>query len=351
MARRSLTRRLVLGGVAAAALVAGAWLVVGHLDRARLERPIPSSALPAVVVIEPGSSLTAIANDLAGAGLLEHPGSWVRQARREGVAARVHAGEYVVPAGATPRAVLDLLVAGQVRLHSVTLVEGWTYRQALAALQAHPAVVATLTKVTDESVREAVGLGQLHPEGQFFPDTYLFARGTREVDLLRQAHERLSRELALAWDQRRTDLPLASPYEALILASIVEKETGVAGERPLIAGVFANRLRRGMRLQTDPTVIYGLGESFDGNLRKADLQRDTPYNTYTRAGLPPTPIALVGREALEAAVQPADTEALYFVATGRGDGRHYFSRTLAEHNDNVARYLATLRGATEEGPP
>lgn len=351
MAGRSLTRRLALVAAAGAALFAGAWLFLGHLDRARLEHPIPAAVLPATIVVEPGSSLTAIANDLAGAGLLEHPGSWVRQARREGVAARIQAGEYLVPAGATPRAVLDLIVAGRVQLHSVTLVEGWTYRQALAALQAHPAVVTTFTEVTDESVREAVGLGQLHPEGQFFPDTYRFARGTHEVDLLRQAHERLSRELARAWDERRKDLTVAGPYEALILASIVEKETGVADERPLIAGVFVNRLRLGMRLQTDPTVIYGLGERFDGNLRKADLQRDTPYNTYTRAGLPPTPIALVGREALLAAVRPTDTESLYFVATGRGDGRHYFARTLAEHNDNVARYLATLRGATEEGPP
>ncbi len=351
MAGQRLTRWLVLGGTAALALGAGAWVLLAQLDRLRLDEPIPPSVLPAVFVVEPGSSVTAIANDLARAGLLEHPGSWVRQARREGVAARIHAGEYLVPDGSTPRMVLDLLVAGHVQLHSVTLVEGWTYRQALAALRAHPAVVTTLTDVTEESVRVAAGLGQQHPEGQFFPDTYLFARGTRDIELLRQAHERLSDELAAAWDARRDDVPLATPYEALILASIVEKETGVADERPLIAGVFANRLRLGMRLQTDPTVIYGLGERFDGDLRKADLQRDTAYNTYTRAGLPPTPIALVGREALRAAVRPADTAALYFVATGRGDGRHYFAKTLAEHNDNVARYLAALRGATKEGPP
>jgi UPF0755 protein len=184
-----------------------------------------------------------------------------------------------------------------------------------------------------------------------FPDTYRFPRGTRDIDLLRQSHQRLLQEVEAAWAEREPDTPLESDYEALILASIVEKETGIAEERPVIAGVFVNRLRRGMRLQTDPTVIYGLGDEFDGDLRRRDLQRDTPYNTYTRAGLPPTPIALSGRDALRAAVAPASTDALYFVATGLGDGRHRFARTLAEHNDNVARYIAAVRGAAREAAP
>ncbi len=190
-----------------------------------------------------------------------------------------------------------------------------------------------------------LGFKDGRPEGWFFPDTYRFPRRTSDRELLRQAHERMQRELQLAWSRRAPDLPLATPYDALILASLVEKETGAADERPLIAGVFVNRLKKGMRLQTDPTVIYGLGAKFDGNLRRDDLLDDTPYNTYTRAGLPPTPIALPGRAALEAAVRPAQTDSLYFVATGLGDGRHLFAGTLEAHNENVSRHLSNLRAA------
>jgi UPF0755 protein len=193
---------------------------------------------------------------------------------------------------------------------------------------------------------QRIGLGDRHPEGQFFPDTYRFRRGTTDRELLLLAHARLERELAAAWQRRAANLPIDTPYEALILASIVEKETGAPDERPLIAGVFTNRLRLGMRLQTDPSVIYGLGKTFDGNLRRRDLLADTAYNSYTRIGLPPTPIALPGRAALEAAVRPAATGALYFVATGRGDGRHFFAETLLAHNVNVSRHLANLRGGS-----
>jgi UPF0755 protein len=199
------------------------------------------------------------------------------------------------------------------------------------------------------ALASSLGLGERSAEGMLFPDTYLFPRGTSDEALLRQAKQRLESVLAAAWEARQPGLPLADPYEALILASIVEKETGAPDERPLIAGVFVNRLRLGMRLQTDPTVIYGLGAGFDGNLRRADLQRDTEYNTYTRAGLPPSPIALAGRAAIEAVTQPADTDALYFVATGLGDGRHRFARTLAEHNANVSRYILALRSARSGG--
>ena len=212
-----------------------------------------------------------------------------------------------------------------------------------------PAVEARLPPGDMAALASSLGLGERSAEGMLFPDTYLFPRGTSDEALLRQAKQRLESVLAAAWEARQPGLPLADPYEALILASIVEKETGAPDERPLIAGVFVNRLRLGMRLQTDPTVIYGLGAGFDGNLRRADLQRDTEYNTYTRAGLPPSPIALAGRAAIEAVTQPADTDALYFVATGLGDGRHRFARTLAEHNANVSRYILALRSARSGG--
>jgi UPF0755 protein len=350
MARASLIK-VLLGGLCLAILLAGAgWLWLAHVDRERLDQPVPGLEAARTVVISPGSSLGGIARSLAAQGLLEYPESFVRQARREQLAARIRAGEYRVEPGTTPRQMLDMFVAGRVWLHAVTLLEGWTFRQALEAVRGNPYVTATATAADPQSLLEALGLQGRSPEGMLFPDTYLFARGTTDIEILRQARERLDRELQAAWADRQRNLPLDSPYQALILASIIEKETAAPEERPMIAGVFVNRLRLGMRLQTDPTVIYGLGEAFDGNLRRADLARDTPYNTYTRAGLPPTPIALAGRESLRAAVAPMDTEALYFVATGLGDGRHRFARTLAEHNDNVARYIATIRGAAHEGP-
>ena len=234
-------------------------------------------------------------------------------------------------------------MAGRVRLHALTIVEGWTVQELLAAVRAHPAIRQTLTADSPESLAAELGLARPHAEGLFFPDTYRFARGTSDVEVLRQAQALMQKKLASAWARRAPDLPLNDPYEALILASIVERETALDRERPLIAGVFLRRLRRGMRLQTDPTVIYGLGSTFDGDLRRRDLRSDTPYNSYTRAGLPPTPIALPGEASLLAAVQPAPGEALYFVATGLPDGSHVFSATLAEHEAAVARYLARLR--------
>ncbi len=325
--------------------VAVAWLALEQFDKRRNDMPIPGLEAPRIVVVEPGSPLATVATRLADQGLLQHPGSWVRLARREKLAGRLRAGEFEVLPGTTPRQLLEQIVSGRVLLHSLTVPEGWTFSQALAAVREHEAVTRTRAAEDEAELREALGLGDRGLEGMLFPDTYRFPRGTEDVDLLRQAHERLVQELDAAWASREEDTPLSSGYEALVLASIVEKETGIAEERPVIAGVFINRLRRGMRLQTDPTVIYGLGDEFDGNLTRRDLRRDTPYNTYTRAGLPPTPIALVGRDALRAAVAPAKTDALYFVATGLGDGRHRFARTLAEHNNNVARYLAAERKA------
>jgi UPF0755 protein len=229
-------------------------------------------------------------------------------------------------------------------LESLTVVEGWTFADMRRVIEAHPQIKVTLRGKDPAEIMIAIGHPGEHPEGRFFPDTYRFAAGTTDREILELAYRKMSAALDAGWAARAPDLPLASPYDALILASIIEKETGLASERPHIAGVFTNRLRKNMRLQTDPTVIYGIGPSYDGNIRERDLRTDTPYNTYTRAGLPPTPIALPSREAIEAATHPLDTGDLFFVASGEGDGSHVFSATLEEHNAALARYLARLRG-------
>ena len=319
------------------------FLVWNHYERQWLQGPIAGLVEPTVFEVPRGASLTSVARRLEQAGLMERPSSWLRHATREGLSTRLKAGEYRLQPGTSPEMLLDQFVAGDVILHAVTLPEGWNFRQALAAIQSHPQVTAELRGLDDASILARLGMRDSHPEGLFFPDTYRFPRGTSDREIMRQAHARLEDELAAAWSRRAADLPLETPYEALILASLVEKETGAADERPQIAGVFVNRLRKGMRLQTDPSVIYGLGAGFDGNLRRRDLESDTAYNTYTRSGLPPTPIALAGRAALEAAVRPSTTDALYFVATGLGDGRHMFADSLAAHNANVSRHIANLR--------
>jgi len=229
-----------------------------------------------------------------------------------------------------------MLVRGEEALRTLTLVEGWTFRQVRQALAKEDQIKQDTAQLTAEQIMAQLGLPGVHPEGRFFPDTYSYAKGSSDLALLRRALHAMDRRLEAAWAARASDVPLKSPDEALILASIVEKETGRASDRAQIAGVFANRLRVGMLLQTDPTVIYGLGEKFDGNLRRRDLQTDTPWNTYTRPGLPPTPIAMPGKAALLAAVQPASTRALYFVA--KGDGSSHFSTSLDEHNRAVNRY-------------
>jgi UPF0755 protein len=335
--------RALQAGALAAFLAFTGWFGWRMYERHWLETPIEALVAPRTFEIVQGAPLIKVARGLEQAGLIDRPGIWLRHAKREGLTTRVKAGEYRLLPGTSPATLLAQFVAGDVILHALTVPEGWTFRQALAAIQANAMVMPELRGLNDAEILARLGMRDPHPEGLFFPDTYRYPRGTTDVELLRQAHARLERELASAWNARAADLPLDTPYEALILASLVEKETAAADERPLIAGVFVNRLRRGMRLQTDPSVIYGLGENFDGNLRKRDLEADTPYNTYTRAGLPPTPIALVGQEALAAALHPAPTDALYFVATGRGDGRHFFAPTLEAHNANVARHLANLR--------
>jgi UPF0755 protein len=342
--------RRPLQWIALLAVVAIAtWLGWRHYEREWLAAPIAALVRPVTFEIAQGASLTTVAYALEDRGLMQRPRTWLRHARSEGVATRIQAGEYRLVPGTTPATLLAQFVAGDVLLHVVTLPEGWTFRQGLATIQRNPDIRPELVGLRDSELLAQLGIEGRSAEGLFFPDTYRFPRGTSDREILLQAHRRLQSELRTAWERRAADLPLESPYQALILASLVEKETGSSDERPLIAGVFINRLRKGMRLQTDPSVIYGLGEKFDGNLRRRDLRADTPYNTYTRAGLPPTPIALPGRAALDAAVQPAATRALYFVATGLGDGRHYFADTLTEHNHNVSRHLANLRDSRRDG--
>lgn len=291
------------------------------------------------LVVESGTSLRALAKQLVDRGWLEHPYYLRIHARRAGNGNRIQAGEYAVEPGITPVQLLDKLIAGRVIQHTLTVVEGWNYRELLKAVQQHERLEQTLpaTLIDDpEGLIQALNLDISHPEGQFFPDTYHFPAGTTDVEFLQRAHNMMQDILAVEWQQRDGDLPYENAYEALIMASIIEKETAVPEERADIAGVFVRRLEKGMKLQTDPTVIYALGQGYDGNIRRKDLKVDSPYNTYERTGLPPTPIALPGREAIHAALHPAPGKTLYFVS--RGDGSHYFSETLQEHNRAVAKY-------------
>lgn len=325
---------VVLAGLAA-------WLTSLWIDRF-MATPLPVTA-PTTFVVQKGSTLSAVARELASRGVLPHALVWKWRAQRQGLAASIHAGEYPIDPGLTPDGLLRMLVKGDVILREITIVEGSTFRELLRSLAAHPSITHTLADADGPTIMARIGAPGVHPEGQFFPDTYRFAAGTPDVDILKQAHGELRRRLAAAWQARNEKLPLASEYEALILASIVEKESALPAERARIAGVFVRRLRIDMRLQSDPTVIYGLGETYGGDIRRRDLHADTAYNTYTRAGLPPTPIALPGEGALRAAAQPDDTGALYFVATGEPDGSHFFSSTLSEHNAAVRRFLARTR--------
>lgn len=295
-----------------------------------------------------GRSLNHLTRDLAERGVLEHP-RLLRLYARLTEQSRVQAGEYHLPAGLTPRSLLAQLSEGRVVLHQVTLVEGWTFRQALAALHANEAIDSRLEGLSQNEQMAKLGLDIEHPEGWFFPDTYRYVRGTSDVELLRRAHRAMAAELERLWEARIPGLPYEDAYEALIMASIVERETGAPWERERIAGVFVRRLDLGMRLQTDPTVIYGMGDDYQGRITRSDLRAPTPYNTYTISGLPPTPIALPGREAIAAALNPADGSELYFVA--RGDGTHVFSDTLQEHNRAVREFQLSRREGYRSTPP
>jgi len=344
---KRITKHLSLGMLAllAVALVA-AGLFYRH-TRSWLYAPIAAVTQPIVYKVPRGAALSSVLNDLRTQGWVQHPRELALWARYVRPGLQLKAGEYELRPGMSPVELLELLASGRVLLHKLTLVEGSTLREARQLLAAQTNLRIATRDWSDSQILAAVDQAAAdtypHPEGLFYPDTYRYARDTADLDILSLARERMRDELDKAWAGRDAGLPLASAYEALILASIVEKETALASERPMIAGVFIERLRRGMRLQTDPTIIYGLGAAFDGNLRRADLLRDGPYNTYTRAGLPPTPICLPSAAALSAAVHPQITGALFFVATGKGDGSHYFSRTLAEHNAALQRYLRTLR--------
>ncbi len=288
------------------------------------------------ITISPGSTFTSINRQLHELGLVTNKRYMRMLAKETGLATRLQAGEYQITPGLTPEQLLQHLASGQVTQYSLTLVEGWNMREVMAAIKQDPILVKTLDYEQPGKVAVLLGLEQQNPEGLFFPDTYAFPRGTTDIDFLKRANQRLQSVLQEEWDTRAQNLPYKSPYEALIMASIVEKETGLASERGTIAGVFVRRLHMNMKLQTDPTVIYAMGQQFDGNIRKKDLSIDSPHNTYRYRGLPPTPIALAGREAIHAALQPEDGKSLYFVS--RGDGSHYFSETLQEHNRAVAKY-------------
>lgn len=291
---------------------------------------------PITLVFDKGSSLKQMAQMLSDRHVLDSPLPFMALAWWQGKAHRIQAGEYAFAPGITPQQLLDKLVRGEVVQHRFTLIEGWTFRQLLMVLNAQPALRHSLVGLDDAQVMTALGFSGEHPEGRFLPDTYVFVRGTQDIALLRRAHQAMQSALTQDWAQKAPEVPLHSAEEALILASIVEKETALAAERPRIAQVFLRRLQLDMPLQTDPTVIYGLGTTFDGNLRRADLQADNPYNSYRRRGLPPTPICMPGRAALNAVLHPQAGEDLYFVA--KGDGSHHFSATFDEHQRAVACY-------------
>ncbi|MEQ1602997.1 MAG: endolytic transglycosylase MltG [Methylophilaceae bacterium] len=307
-----------------------AWMIFFANSMIRLQHPTHE------LILKAGSSMRSVSRQLVAQKILQEPWSFTLLARISGKASEIKAGNYLIESGITPYALLNLLAQGKTIQENITFIEGWTFAQMRAAINRHEAIKHMTMAYTDQEIMHSLGAEGDAAEGLFFPDTYYFAKNMSDKDIFKRSHQAMQLKLNTAWQSRATDLPYQSPYEALILASIVEKETGKGSERPIIAGVFLNRLRIGMRLQTDPTVIYGLGEDFDGNLRKKDLLHDTVYNTYTRSGLPPTPIALPGLAAIEAVLHPAQTKALYFV--GKGDGSHAFSASLAEHNRAVVRY-------------
>jgi len=334
IARRFLLFLATVLVVLAAAIAAAAWW---------LNRPLPLASDTVELSVGPGQSPRAVAEAWVGAGVQTSPRALYEWFRWSGRSKQIRAGSYEIGAGTTPMGLLDKMVRGDETLASVRFGEGWTFRQIRAELGGAEALKPTLATMSDADVMREIGAPGMSPEGRFHPDTYAYSKGSTDVAVLKRAARAMQAHLAAAWQERDPATPLRSPDEALILASIVEKETGVEADRGRVAGVFLNRLRLGMPLQTDPTVIYGLGPSFDGNLRKRDLLADSPYNTYLRAGLPPTPIAAPGKAALLAAVRPAPTKALYFVA--RGDGSSEFSETLADHNRAVNRFQRKI------GPP
>jgi UPF0755 protein len=333
MSYRSIAYRVVFAGLFVSLLAAvGAAAWVWHW----LDRPLPLARPQVELSIEPGTAPREVAQGWAAAGVEVRP-EWLYQwFRWSGDARRIRAGSYEIETGATPRTLLAKMVQGDEAMESVRLIEGWTFRQWRAELAKAPHLKQVAATMDEATLMAALGKPGVAAEGRFFPDTYRYSRGVSDLTVLKRAHAAMVQRLDAAWAKRANGLPLKSPDEALILASIVEKETGRPADRGLVAGVFVNRLRIGMPLQTDPSVIYGLGLAFDGNLRKRDLLADTPFNTYTRRGLPPTPIAMPGQASLDASLRPDATKALYFVA--RGDGSSVFSENLADHNQAVNQF-------------
>lgn len=301
-----------------------------------LEQPLPLSGDTVELSIEPGTTPRDIANGWVRAGVQAPNWALYEWFRWSGESKKIRAGSYEVDRRVTPRSLLEKMVRGDETMATVRLIEGWTFRQFRAELAKTAGLQSTIASLSDEQVMEALGSPGTLPEGRFYPDTYAFSKGAKDTAVLVRAHRAMQKRLSAAWAERASELPLRSEAELLIMASIVEKETGAAVDRSKVSAVFVNRLRLGMPLQTDPTVIYGMGEAFDGNLRRRDLQADTPFNTYTRPGLPPGPIAMPGKAALHAAAHPDGTKALFFVS--RGDGTSVFSETLADHNRAVNKY-------------
>ncbi|GGK02127.1 endolytic transglycosylase MltG [Luteimonas terricola] len=338
-------KRIVLVLFVLSALAAGAagWWAWSGFQRFA-NAPLPGVEAGDNLMVERGDTLPRVVARLRSQGIdAGRDLEWRLLVRLQDTGGRIQVGEYALEPGITPIQLLEHMRDGKVVRHHFTIVEGWSIRELRAALGRAEPLVRTLHEVDDAALMAMIGREGVHPEGRFLPETYAYDRGDTDIDLLRRAAADLDRALDAAWQARADGLPIDTPEEALVLASIVEKETGIAEERPMIAGVFTRRMRIGMRLQTDPTVIYGMGAGFDGNIRRSDLLTDTPYNTYTRDGLPPTPIAMVGAHALRAATQPEETDALYFVAIGDGSGRHVFSPTLQAHNAAVRQYVRRYR--------
>ncbi len=305
-----------------------------------LKQELTFNPAPLAYDLKSGSTLRGVARDLAAMGVMTTPGSallFEATGRLRGDATHIKSGNYEFESPTTPLKLLQKMTRGDATQSAVRFIDGWSFKQVRLALDTHEALKHDTKDMTSQAIARALGIPDAQPEGWIFPETFYFSRGSSDLAVLKRAHRLMQNHLNAQWNKRAADLPLATPYEALILASIIEKETGKAADRAMVASVFVNRLRINMRLQTDPTVIYGMGDEYTGVIRRRDLQADTPWNTYTRAGLPPTPIAMPGLAAIQAALNPADSKMLYFVA--RGDGSSQFSRTLDEHNAAVYKYL------------
>jgi UPF0755 protein len=324
-----------------------AWLLMDYQDFSASTLHLADAEVP--YTIAPHSSVRQIALDLAQRGIIDKPYMFVLAAYLSGHPHGIKAGEYAMKSGMHPTDLLDLFATGKVIQHAFTIVEGWTFRELRAALAQDKVLLHTLTGVADAAIMSRLGLPGMAPEGWFLPDTYHYPRGTTDFEFLRRALHAMQKHLNAEWSQRAADVPYQNAYQALTMASIIEKETARAEERPRIAGVFVRRLKLGMPLQTDPTIIYGLGTSYDGHIKRSDLTTDNPYNTYLRAGLTPTPIAMPGKASLHAALHPEAGDALYFVS--RGDGTHQFSATLDEHNKAVSKYQLHEQAPTPPPPP